>query len=115
MSQYRATRHNFLPPPSANVIKKSDKNWIDSDNNVWLFDKDWPLEERPVKFKRWALFESDQWDPGCYIVYGHGSKLPRDGETVIMSKDDEVFQFQVVRVYLTKRKSLTYILRSLYK
>lgn len=114
MSQYRATRHNFLPPPSSNVIKKSKKVWIDSDNNIWLFDKDWPLDERPTKFKRWALFESDQWDPACYIVYVHGDKLPRNGETVIMSKDDEIVQFQVVRAYPTKRKSMTYILR-LYK
>ena len=114
MSQYRATRHNFLPPPPVNTIKKSASVWKDSDNNTWLFDKDWPLEERPLKFKRWALFESDQWDPANYIVYAYGSKLPSTGETVIMVKDDEVVQFQVVRVYPTKRKSVTYILR-LYK
>ena len=114
MSQYRATRHNSLPPPSTNVIKKSKKVWIDSDNNLWLFDKDWPLDERPTKFKQWSLFESDQWDPAYYIVYGYGGKLPLSGETIIMSKDKELVQFQVVRVYPTKRKSVTYILR-LYK
>lgn len=111
MSQYRATRHNFLPPPSVKTIKKSNRVWKDSENNRWLFDKDWPLEERPVKFKQWSLFESDQWDPMCYIAYACGDTLPRNGETVVMSKDDELVQFQVVRVYPTKRKSVTYILR----
>jgi hypothetical protein len=110
MSQYRATRNNFLPPAPVHIIRKSTNKWVDFESNQWLFDKDWVVD-RPQRFKQWALFDSDQWDPASLIVYVTGPTLPRVGETFALFRGNLVYNFKVLSKYPTKRKSTTYILR----
>jgi len=110
MSQYRATRRNFLPPPNKSVIAKSE--WVDNKNNNWISDKD--LKTRPLQFKQWGLFESDQWDSRNLIFYVASDErehLPRSGETLILRSGEKIGTYDVVREYPTKRKCTTYILR----
>ncbi len=112
MSQYRATRRNFLPPPSSSVITKSDNKLVDEKNNSWISDKDW--KNRPIAYKQWGLFESDQWDSSWKIFYVASDErehLPRSGETLNLLSGKKFVTYDVVREYPTKRKCTTYILR----
>ena len=113
MSQYRATKSNFLPPPKKHEINKSDLAYSDG-TNKWLFDKDW--HDKPAKYKNWALFDSDQWSQNWVIAYvsfvrENESNLPKRGETVILSRDEDVFNMVVVNVFPTKRVCRTYVLQ----
>ena len=113
MSQYRATKSNFLPPPKKHEINNSELAYYDGTNN-WLFDKDW--HNKPDKFKNWALFESDQWSQNWVIAYvsfarENESNLPQIGESVVLTRDEEAFSMVVVNVFPTKRVCRTYVLQ----
>ena len=113
MSQYRATKSNFLPPPKKHEINNSELAYYDG-TNKWLFDKDW--HNKPDKFKNWALFESDQWSQNWVIAYvsfarENESNLPQIGESVVLTRDEEAFSMVVVNVFPTKRVCRTYVLQ----
>lgn len=113
MSQYRATKSNFLPPPKKHEINKSELAYFDG-TNKWLFDKDW--HNKPDKYKNWALFDSDQWSQNWVIAYvtfvrENESNLPQIGESVVLTRDEEAFSMVVVNVFPTKRVCRTYVLQ----
>ena len=116
MSRYRATKSNFLPPPKKHEIIHSELKYTDG-TNYWLFDKDWPLDQRPKRFKDWALFESSQWDnKHSLIAYVNFSReneslLPQIGQTFILTRDDMSYNMVVINVFPSKRVCRTYVLQ----
>ena len=115
MSQYRATKSNFLPPPKKHQIVQSQLKYSDG-TNWWLFDKDWPQDQRPQRYKNWALFNSDQWDSNSLIAYVNFSRenessLPRPGQTFILTREETSYNMVVINSFPSKRVCRTYVLQ----
>ena len=56
MSKYRARPENFLPPPKKSSIQHSKLKFVDANENPWLFHRDWPISDRPKRYKEWPIF-----------------------------------------------------------
>lgn len=113
MSQYRATKSNFLPPPRKHEILHSEQAYTDG-QRMWLMDNDW--HAKPDKYKNWALFDSDQWSKNWVIAYvtfvrENESNLPQIGETIVLTRGEDAYSMVVVNVFPTKRVCRTYVLQ----
>ena len=116
MSNYRATKKNFLPPPKKSVIIKSKHKFTDG-VNTWIFDKDIPDSEHPKRLKNWALFTSDQWDSRNLIAYvtfekNNESMLPNLGEYITLINQENQQIFRVINRFIDKRVCRTYVLQA---
>ena len=92
---YRASKRNFLPPPTKALIVNSELKYSDG-SRWWLMDKDWPPSQRPLRYKNWALFDSDQWDSKSFVGYVNfikedESNLPQPGETIDLTRGDDIY------------------------
>lgn len=111
MSKYRARPENFLPPPKKSSIQHSKQKFVDTKENPWLFHKDWPLSDRPKRYKEWAIFQSDQWNQNWLIVYTLKTEnMPQPGEIIYLQRKDQMYSFTVVKWYPSKRVCITYLL-----
>jgi len=116
MSRYRATKSNFLPPPKKHEIIHSELKYWDG-INWWLFDKDWPMENRPKRFKDWSLFNSNEWDnKHSLIAYVNFSReneslLPQIGQTFMLTRGENSYNMVVINSFPTKRVCRTYVLQ----
>lgn len=116
MSNYRATKKNFLPPPKKSIIIHSKYNLTDG-INTWIFDKNVAESEHPKRFKNWALFNSDQWDSRNLIAYvtfekNNESTLPNIGERITLIKDEHLENYVVINRFISKRVCRTYVLQA---
>lgn len=113
---YRASKRNFLPPPTKSQIVNSELKYNDG-SRWWLMDRDWPPSQRPVRYKNWALFDSDQWDSKSFIGYVNfvkedESNLPQPGETIQLTRGDDIYTVVVINSIPSKRVCRTYILQN---
>tara|TARA_B100000214_G_scaffold374433_1_gene357176 strand:- start:980 stop:1348 length:369 start_codon:yes stop_codon:yes gene_type:complete len=116
---YRASKRNFLPPPNKQQIVNSELKYTDG-TRWWLLDKDWPHDQRPVRYKNWALFDSDQWDSNSFVAYvnfkkENESNLPQPGEVINLSRDEDTYSVMVLNSLPSKRVCRTYILQNVAK
>ena len=93
----RAARRNFMPPPHA-AHMHSEKSWSSGDHTILLY-QDWPPDHKQVK--KWALFESDMWDPNWKLGAILGDVRPDDVFTATRNGDTKTFL--VVKTYPTRR------------
>jgi len=113
---YRASKRNFLPPPTKTQIVNSELKYSDG-SRWWLMDRDWPASQRPTRYKNWALFDSDQWDSKSFVGYvnfvkENESKLPQPGETFMLTRGDDMHTVVVINSIPSKRVCRTYILQN---
>jgi hypothetical protein len=116
---YRASKRNFLPPPTKALIVNSELKYSDG-SRWWLMDKDWPPSQRPLRYKNWALFDSDQWDSKSFVGYVNfikedESNLPQPGETIDLTRGDDIYTVLVINSLPSKRVCRTYILQNVTK
>ena len=101
MSQYRATKSNFLPPPRKHEILHSEQAYTDG-QRMWLMDNDW--HAKPDKYKNWVI---------AYVTFvrENESNLPQIGETIVLARGEDAYSMVVVNVFPTKRVCRTYVLQ----
>lgn len=116
---YRASKRNFLPPPTKALIVNSELKYSDG-SRWWLMDEDWPPSQRPLRYKNWALFDSDQWDSKSFVGYVNfikedESNLPQPGETIDLTRGNAIYTVLVINSLPSKRVCRTYILQNVTK
>ena len=100
-SSIRASRRNFMPPPHSSHMH-GEKSWLAGERHLLLFP-DWPADH--VQSKRWAIFDSDMWDPSWTLAAITGEAYP--DEVFTASRDGVEQTFRIMTIYPTRRKVTT--------
>ena len=96
-----------MPPPHA-AHMHTEKSWISGEHAILLYS-DWPPDHKQVK--KWALFDSDMWDPNWKLAAILGDVRPDDVFTA--TRNNEQKTFLVVKTYPTRRVVTTCALQIL--
>ena len=94
----RASRRNFLPPPTFADFKRMMWGFADEDGRIYRIQK-----EKPTG---WALFDSDRWSPNHRVAYVWRDGRPplQSGQTISLANSEEIIQILVENTFPSRRK-----------
>ena len=79
-----------------------EKSWLCGERHLLLFE-DWPQDH--VNAKKWAIFDSDMWNPVWKLAAITGETYP--DEVVVGERDGVQRSFRIMNIYPTRRKVTT--------